>query len=119
LKKINNPPADGIILTPSDFSTDSAYNWDQSKLKDVRVISNKELDDLNKYKIKPHALFDSLYAKWKQKFGYGYTCISYPMYNPYTKRMFINEWIENNYFCGTGKDRRFVYTKVNGKWVAE
>jgi hypothetical protein len=115
LKKINNPPIKGPVMISPDFGTDSTFSWDQSKLKSAHIVSDRELADLGKYNTNSH---DSLYAvKWRQKFGFGYTCISYPMYNPYTKRMVIYEWLENNFFCGNGRDHKFWYKKTGDKWV--
>jgi len=46
-------------------------------------------------------------------------CISYPQYNTYTKRLVIREWVENDSFCGTGRESKFWFTKTASGWKAE
>ncbi|MCO4292714.1 hypothetical protein NF867_07560 [Solitalea sp. MAHUQ-68] len=92
---------------------DSTYRWDPKKFKNIRVISNDDFNELLLFKEQ-----DSLYkVLWKRKFNRGYVCISRPAYNPYTKRILIREWIENNLDCGTGREKLLSYKLTeNGRW---
>lgn len=101
------------IYPPRPIIVDSAFDWNIKKLKNVRVILGKELKELKQYKTQ-----DSLYSVfWKRKFGKGFIYISRPAYNQYTNRIIVREWIQNNDWCGTDRERLLSFSKTeSGGW---
>jgi len=99
-----------------DFSFNEKYGWNNKKLLNTEIISDTSL--VNQAKYPRHPAIEEVEA-WHRKFHSGYICISYPQYNPYTKRLLIREWIESGYGCGTGRYNTFGFTKIPGGWKAD
>jgi hypothetical protein len=101
------------IYPPEPIVEDTTFAWDAKKLRNVRVILEKELEELKQYQTQK-----SLYTVfWERKFGNGYIYISRPAYNDYTKKIIVREWIENNDWCGTDKESLLLFTKTeSGDW---
>jgi hypothetical protein len=106
-----------VILHPPDpILMDTNSNWNKQRLLNVMIVT--DVEEANMFKNGyDHTVSES--KAWHKKFGYGYMCISYPVYNNYTKRIRIREWIENANWCGTGRENEFYFKKVPGGWQAD
>lgn len=102
------PPPPSVIL-------DKKFSWDSKKLSKAIVI-NEQVAGSGK-----GISFDTLdrIKAWHHKYGYGYMCISYPQYNAYTKTMVIREWVEDDDWCGTGRENKFWFSKTSTGWKAQ
>src|SRR6185437_5515478 len=102
-------------LSPPSLMLDKKFSWDGKKLIKAVVVKDYEA---NSGKDNSYDNIDSIKA-WHRRYGYGYMCVSYPQYNPYTKRLVIREWLENDLFCGTGRESKFWFTKTSSGWRVE
>ncbi|HEY4326985.1 MAG TPA: hypothetical protein VGN20_23565 [Mucilaginibacter sp.] len=107
-----NTKMQNLIPPPPQIFNDKTFSWNSKRLINTKIIAD--------------TTFLTNYTKelkhidiWHQKYGYGYMCISYPQYNSHTKRLVIREWTENNSFCGTGRERKFYFTRIPGGWKAD
>jgi hypothetical protein len=106
-----------IVIEPSPPAfLDKSYIWDSKKLINTNVIADTGM--LKIYEHSKHREIEEIKA-WHKKFGFGYMIISYPQFNPNTKRLLIKEWIENSDWCGAGRERTLGFTKVSGGWKAD
>ncbi len=101
-KKINPPPPPQILF-------DKKFCWDSKRLLNVTIIADTAI-------LMDNAKILRDFRAWHKKYGYGYMCISYPQYNPNTKRLILREWEENDDWCGTGRERKFYFTKTLNGW---
>jgi hypothetical protein len=106
----------GLIMPPPPPTEppgrfDKNIKWDALRLFNTKIIADTAIlmDDAK--------ILRDLKA-WHRVYGFGYMCISYPQYNPYTNRLFLNEYFENDDWCGTGHDRKLWYIKVPNGWEA-
>jgi hypothetical protein len=108
-------PGSAVIppRTPS-LAFDNKFYWD-SKLLSKTIVINYHVTNSNR------SGFDDTHDNikaWHGRYGYGYMCISYPQYNSYSKILVMREWIENDDWCGTGRETKFCFTKTAGGWKA-
>jgi hypothetical protein len=101
------PPPPSVIFNKK-------FSWDSKKLLNTIIIKNET--SLNAGSSVRESI-DSVKA-WHHRYGYGFMYISYPQYNSHTKRLVLREYLENNGWCGTGRERKFWFTKVPGGWKA-
>lgn len=99
-------------LIPPSIIVNKKFSWDSKRLLNTAVIKDDTLLNVG-YSENMGSI-----SAWHHKYGYGYMCISYPQYNAYTKRLVIREWLENDFFCGTGRETKFWFSKVPGGWKA-
>ncbi len=104
------------LLPPPPIMFDTTFRWNSKKLLNTTIIA--DISYLNILKETQTSTIKEIKA-WHKKYGYGYVCISYPQYNPYTKRLLLREWVENSDWCGTGRYRDLSFTKVAGGWKAD
>ena len=114
--KINVDTTKITIRPPEQIMEDTTFTWNIKRLNNVIIISKNDINDLEKYKKQELAYSE----QWKKKFGSGFVYISRPAFNSHSKRIIIREWIENNNFCGTDREKTLLY-KLNkdGKWQIE
>nr|WP_294943607.1 hypothetical protein [uncultured Mucilaginibacter sp.] len=110
--KGNNPNVREVITLPPTEFYDTTRKWNGSLLKNVRLIKQNEVIDIS---IEGDD-FTRRLALWRKRFGIGYVSISYPQYNPHTKKLFFREWVEDGGWCGTGREREFLFVRVAGGW---
>jgi len=91
-------------LLPPSIIFEKNYSWDKKRLYNTQIIPDTSEQP-------------KTFEAWRKKYGYGYSCISYPVYNINSKILIIREWIEDDSFCGTGRERRFVFTKTPNGWT--
>ena len=98
---------------PLSININKKFSWDNNKLIQTKIIkeyiSSVGTNVFNSDKIKA----------WHKKYGFGYMYVSYPQFNAYTKRLVIREYIEDYYFCGTGREHIFWFTKTPRGWLAD
>lgn len=100
-----------VILPPEPLGNyDKKQNWDNSRLDKTTIVADP-------YRINPHDV--KAVEAWHKKYGHGYMYLSWPQYNSNTKRLRIDEEIEDANWCGTGKRRSFSFTKVGNTWIAD
>ncbi len=110
LKKSQNSyimPPPPPIAPPGRF--DKNIKWDALRLLNTNIIADTNI------LMEDAKILRDLKA-WHRAYGDGYMCISYPQYNPYTNRLFLNEYYENDDWCGSGHDKKFWYIKTSGGW---
>ncbi|WP_295673501.1 hypothetical protein [uncultured Mucilaginibacter sp.] len=97
---------------PPLLKLDDNFKWNNKKLLKAVVINDyiKTSGKDNSYDN-----VDSIKA-WHHKYGYGYMCVSYPQFNAYTKRLVIRQWVENDDWCGTGRESKFWFTRTAMGW---
>lgn len=100
-----------VFFAPPSVFFYKSFSWDSKRLLNTKVIADTAISIEYAKELKNHKI-------WHQKYGFGYMCISYPQYNPYTKRLVIREWIEDDDWCGTGRLKKFWFNKVRGGWKA-
>lgn len=99
-------------LYAPNFSSDNKLTWDISQLKNVTIVPDSLLSVIGK---KGH-INEHCQEDFHRLFGKGYVMIAYPQYNALTNRLMISEWIEDASTCGTGRDNKYVFKKVQGGW---
>lgn len=104
---LNLPPL------PPGATFNGNLKWDNKKLSNTVVVSDSSYWYPN---MKHRRREISSVEAWSKKYGYGFMCISYPVYNIHTKRILIREWIENADWCGTGRERAIWYKRVPDGW---
>jgi hypothetical protein len=100
---------------PPSVNLNKKFSWDSKKLLKTIVIKDYVANSGNGIS---YDNIDSIKA-WHRKYGYGYMCVSYPQYNAYTKSMVIREWVENDDWCGTGRESKFWFTRTATGWKIE
>jgi hypothetical protein len=103
-----------IVLTPpGNIWFNGNFKWDSLQLKKTQIINDTGFLALVKnYK---HITIEDRKA-WHKVFGYGYMCVSYPLYNSNSNRLTIREWEENFDSCGTGRENFFWFKKTSHGW---
>jgi hypothetical protein len=101
--------------SPPSLVLDKKFSWDSKKLSEAVIIKDEAT---NSGKANSYDNTDSI-KSWHLKYGYGYMCVSYPQYNAYTKRLVIREWVENNDWCGTGRENKLWFTRTTKGWKIE
>jgi hypothetical protein len=97
------------LFPPPPLKTNTNSSWNSKRLINTTLITDAmELDR--------HSTSDL--TAWRKKYGFGYMCISYPQYNPHTKRLIIKEYIENGDWCGTNREKQFSFKRVPRGWEA-
>jgi len=80
------------IEIDTDFFKESFPNihstWNQKRFLNTTLITDTIFS--NQF-ISYHKISFKEIITWHKKFGHGYTCISYPLYNAYTKRLYMYE----------------------------
>jgi hypothetical protein len=101
-----------VIFAPPPIFFNKKVKWDSKRLLNTKVIADTVI-------LMDNAKILRDFKAWHNKYGFGYMCISYPQYNSNTKRLVLREWIENDDWCGTGRERKFYFTRVLNGWKAD
>jgi|GEM_PF-3399015 len=112
-KKIHTPPISHV----PPLLYDTTLKWDGKKLDSTIIIADNVLIKTIKNIYVP-TTDNEIRRAWHKRYGFGYTCISYPQYNANTKILIMREWIEDLDWCGTGRESIFHYKKTAGGWEA-
>ena len=87
--KISIPALSSFNKSTPIFSFDKSIQWDRRRI-DCPVILDTLLLNIFKY---PHHFEVYDMTGWYKKYGRGYIAISYPLYNHYTKLIYIHQYI--------------------------
>ena len=94
----------------SPVFADTTLKWDLHRLINTSVVSDSTF-------FRQHAMMSLSTAKaWRRIYGNGYMCVSWPQYNALTRRLLIRECIFDHDACGTGKSRKFWYSRTSRGW---
>jgi len=76
-------------LIPYEITIDKQHPWNKIRLSNINLITDTLMLALfeNHWRLNNNEI-----EAWYKKFGYGYTCISYPLYNLHTKRLLIRQY---------------------------
>jgi hypothetical protein len=105
---IKAPPIN--LFPPTRFN--KKFSWDSRRLLKTKIIADTEV-------LMDNAKILKDFKAWHNVYGGGYMCISYPQFNSNTKRLVLREWLENRDQCGTGRERKFYFTRIPGGWKAD
>jgi len=92
------------------FYIDTTWTWTE-KLIDCKIISKEDY-----ISVKNVDLFDGGFELFNEKFGNCVVLLSKPLISQNRDIFIINEQFDNSSWCGTGKERTFLFKKVNNHW---
>jgi hypothetical protein len=106
------------VLRPSDpiGAVDEHHSWNKSRLSDVNVITDTILNPHHQYY---HINSNEIHA-WRKKFPHGYVIVSYPVYNSFTKWLYIKQGIVYTVGAIDGNvvEKELWFRKTNNGWQA-
>ena len=110
---VKTQTSDNKLHPPPSGLYNNNYNWDEQRFVNTSLASDSLQKQLSKHR--GNGYLNNLKA-FRKQFGDGYMIISYPLYNAHTNKLIINEWLEDAGWCGTGKDRKYLFKKIPGGW---
>jgi len=111
-------PKKMMVLRPPEpiGAVDEHHSWNKSRLFGVTIITDTILNPHHQYY---HINSDEIHA-WRKKFPHGYVIISYPLYNSFTKQIYIKECIVYTIGAidGNVDEKELWFKKTNNGWQA-